>query len=126
MSRYASSSDPPRTITTLHVPASGRTETTVLRGIGQSLPISSRIRASSSAAVFVGLFILHPGLKSKMRGAVVGTKKRNNPLPIAAHYGLTYVQPCSCNSMTRTTPDFTTFASGMRGMSLFSAFCMFS
>src|SRR5205085_5801713 len=44
----------------------------------------------------------------------------------AAPHGLTYDQPCSCSSKMRTTPDFTTCAWGMRGMSLVSTLCMFS
>ena len=47
-------------------------------------------------------------------------------LPVAAHYGFTYVQPCSCSSITRTTPDFTTSASEIRGTSLLSALLIFS
>jgi uncharacterized membrane protein YfcA len=46
--------------------------------------------------------------------------------PIAECQGLTYVQPCSCSSITRTTPDFTTVASGIRGMSLSSDLRIFS
>ena len=59
-------------------------------------------------------------------GALLSTNiSAKVPLRAAPH-GFTYDQPCSCNSKIRTTPDFTTSACGMRGISLFSALRMFS
>src|ERR1044072_2643640 len=48
------------------------------------------------------------------------------PALTVARQGFTYDQPCYCNSITRTTPDFTTCACDMMGTSLPSALRMFS
>ncbi len=56
-----------------------------------------------------------------------GSRKRMcDPSLRNAAYGFTYDHPCSCNSITLTTPELTVCACGIRGMSFSSAFFIFS
>jgi hypothetical protein len=63
----------------------------------------------------------------KLLGRVPDLDRNTSPVvPWSGASRLDVDQPCSCSSITRTTPDFTIFACEIRGISLPATLLMFS